>query len=42
MVAQLGGGSNLESMGTFLLEGMRAPHHIYAYPLVIAPRIGQS
>lgn len=23
----------LESMGTFLLEGLRVPHHIYAYPL---------
>lgn len=23
----------LESMGTFLLDGMRIPHHIYAYPL---------
>jgi hypothetical protein len=20
-------------MGTFLLDGMRKPHHIYAYPL---------
>jgi adenylate cyclase len=42
MVAQLGGGSNLESMGTFLLEGMRVPHHVYAYPLVSAPHIGQG
>ena len=39
MVAQLGGGARLESMGTFLLEGMRVPHHIYACPLVAAPRI---
>lgn len=23
----------LESMGTFLLDGMRIPHHVYAYPL---------
>lgn len=28
------GGAGLESMGTFLLEGMRSPHHIYACPLV--------
>ncbi len=27
------GGVDLESMGTFLLDGMRVPHHIYAYPL---------
>ncbi len=33
------GGAGLESMGTFLLEGMRSPHHIYAYPLVRAPRL---
>jgi adenylate cyclase len=42
MVDQLGGGASLVSMGTFLLEGMRVPHHIYAYPLVSAPRIGQT
>lgn len=39
MAAQLGGGARLESMGTFLLEGMRVPHHIYACPLVSAPRL---
>lgn len=39
MATQLGGGARLESMGTFLLEGMRVPHHIYACPLVSAPRI---
>ena len=33
------GGAGLESMGTFLLDGMRVPHHIYAYPLDRAPRI---
>ncbi len=33
------GGAGLESMGTFLLDGMRTPHHIYAYPLVRAPHI---
>lgn len=38
-VAQVGGGAKLVSMGTFLLEGMRVPHHVYAYPLVSAPRI---
>ena len=32
LAAQVGG-AGLESMGTFLLEGMRTPHHIYAYPL---------
>lgn len=32
LAGQVGGGQ-LESMGTFLLEGMRVPHHIYAYPL---------
>ena len=32
LAAQLGG-VGLESMGTFLLDGMRTPHHIYAYPL---------
>ena len=39
MAAQLGGGARLQSMGTFLLEGMRVPHHIYACPLVSAPRL---
>lgn len=33
------GGAGLESMGTFLLDGMRTPHHIYAYPLIRAPHI---
>jgi adenylate cyclase len=33
------GGAGLESMGTFLLDGMRVPHHVYAYPLVRAPHI---
>ena len=27
------GGVDLESMGTFLLDGMRVPHHVSAYPL---------
>lgn len=27
------GGVGLESMGFFMLDGMRAPHHVYAYPL---------
>lgn len=25
--------AHLQSMGTFLLDGMRVPHHVYAYPL---------
>ncbi len=33
------GAAGLESMGTFLLDGMRVPHHIYAYPLLVAPRL---
>jgi len=28
------GAAGLESLGTFLLDGMRVPHHVYAYPLV--------
>ena len=37
LAAQVGG-VGLESMGTFLLDGMRVPHHIYANPLDAAPR----
>lgn len=33
------GGAGLESMGTFILDGMRVPHHVYAYPLVRALRL---
>lgn len=36
MAAQLGGqfgGQRLQSLGTFILEGLRVPHHIYAPPL---------
>ncbi len=33
------GASGLQSMGTFLLDGMRVPHHVYAYPLDRALRI---
>jgi adenylate cyclase len=36
MAAQLGGqhgGQPLQSLGVFLLEGLRMPHHIYAWPL---------
>ena len=36
LAAQLGG-AGLQSMGTFLLDGMRVPHHIYAHPLDAAP-----
>ncbi len=32
LAAQVGA-AGLQSMGTFLLEGMRVPHHVYAYPL---------
>jgi adenylate cyclase len=38
LAAQVGGES-LESMGMFLLDGMRVPHHIYAYPLQSGPAI---
>lgn len=33
------GASGLQSMGTFLLDGMRVPHHIYAHPLDATHRI---
>lgn len=36
MAAQLGGqlgGQRLQSLGVFLLEGLRVPHHVYAWPL---------
>jgi adenylate cyclase len=36
LAAQVGV-AGLQSMGTFLLDGMRVPHHIYAYPLQSAP-----
>jgi adenylate cyclase len=32
LAAQVGA-AGLESLGTFLLDGLRVPHHIYAYPL---------
>lgn len=35
LAAQVGA-SGLESMGTFMLDGMRVPHHVYAYPLAHA------
>lgn len=38
LAAQVGG-VGLQSMGTFLLEGMRVPHHVYAYPLFRALKI---
>ncbi|WP_283771276.1 adenylate/guanylate cyclase domain-containing protein [Acidovorax sp. CCYZU-2555] len=37
MAAQVGA-SRLESMGTFMLDGMRVPHHICAYPLTPGER----
>ena len=36
-LAALVGAAGLQSMGTFLLDGMRVPHHIYAYPLASYP-----
>jgi adenylate cyclase len=36
LAAQVGA-SGLESMGTFMLDGMRVPHHVYAHPLYLAP-----
>ena len=33
------GAASLQSLGTFMLDGMRVPHHIYAYPLFAAPRL---
>ena len=33
------GPASLQSMGTFLLDGLRVPHHIYAYPVFPAPRL---
>lgn len=38
MAAQTGA-SGLQSLGTFMLDGMRVPHHVYAYPLFAAPRL---
>jgi adenylate cyclase len=32
------GAAGLQSMGTFLLDGLRVPHHVYAYPLAAAIR----
>ncbi len=33
------GVSGLQSLGTFMLDGMRVPHHVYAYPLFAVPRL---
>ena len=33
------GAKGLESLGTFLLDGMRVPHHVYAYPLAASVRL---
>ena len=33
------GAASLQSMGTFLLDGLRVPHHVYAYPVFPAPRL---
>ena len=31
--------SGLQSLGTFMLDGVRMPHHVYAYSLFAAPRL---
>ena len=33
------GTASLQSMGTFLLDGLRVPHHVYACPFFPAPRL---
>jgi adenylate cyclase len=38
LAAQLAG-EGLESMGTFLLDGLRVPHHVYAYRLLDAASV---
>ena len=40
LAAQLAG-ENLKSMGTFLLDGLRVPHHVYAYRLLDASSVGE-
>lgn len=42
LAAQLGAGAGLESMGTFMLEGLRVPQHIYACPLTAAPALAHA
>ena len=39
LAAQLAG-ENLKSMGTFLLDGLRVPHHVYAFRLLDASSAG--
>jgi adenylate cyclase len=42
MAAQLAGvegGAPIESLGTFLLDGLRMPHHVYAVPVASEPRV---
>jgi len=39
LAAQLAG-EGLESMGTFLLDGLRVPHHVYAYRLLDEAIVG--
>ena len=42
MAAQLAGsdgGTPIESLGTFMLDGLRMPHHVYASPITRAPRL---
>ncbi|MFM2186191.1 MAG: hypothetical protein RIR43_763 [Pseudomonadota bacterium] len=34
--------AGLQSVGTFMLDGMRVPHHVYAYALFAAPRLDDA
>jgi adenylate cyclase len=38
LAAQVGG-IGLKSMGVFLLDGLRVPHHVYAPPISAAPTV---
>jgi adenylate cyclase len=38
LAAQVGG-IGLKSMGVFLLDGLRVPHHVYAPPISAAPSV---
>ena len=43
MAAQLGDGDQrgaMSSLGTFMLDGLRTPHHVYAPPVAVMPRLG--
>jgi adenylate cyclase len=38
-LAGAGPGGGIESLGTFLLDGLRMPHHVYACPVAAMPRL---